>query len=490
MRCGQGRPTMIRMDAAAGEASGNIVPPDVESVHLIAVCGTGMGALACLLKASGLRVTGSDRNIYPPMSHFLAAEGIPIHQGFDPDHLHHRPDLVVVGNAVSRDNPEVVELHRMGLAFCSMPQALNAFVARGKKALLVAGTHGKTTTAAILAWLLQAAGMDISFFIGGILENFQSNHRLGRGNYIVIEGDEYDTAYFDKGPKFLHYQPLLTILTSVEFDHADIFTDFAHVKRTFNTFVQGLRADSTLISCADDPVVRRLSAASPARRESYGNGATALWRLDGIHIEPPWSFFSVLHNGRRLGEFKTLLKGVHNLGNALAAIAAALDLGAPLPALQSALPAFKGVKRRQEIRGVKNGITVFDDFAHHPTAVQKTIQGVRRFVEKGRLIAVFEPRTNTSMRDVFQSVYPSAFADADLILIREPPLLEKIPPQERFSSPRLVADLTAMGKNAIYFENTEAIIDYLTQNAVCGDAVLIMSNGGFDDIHERLLKRL
>lgn len=468
----------------------NRIPSRVRHVHLIAACGTGMGALAAMLQDAGLTVTGSDHKVYPPMSDFLARRGIAVAEGFDARNLAPRPDLVVVGNAVSRDNAEVVALQRMGLAYCSMPQAVNHFAAAGKKVLLVAGTHGKTTTSALLAWTLHAAGCDPSFMIGGLLKNFDGNYRLGRGAHFVVEGDEYDTAYFDKGPKFLHYTPEVAVLTSVEFDHADIFTDLEHVRATFAAFIARLPAGSLLVAYDGDPNVSLLAAACPREVQLYGTAASSAWRLGRVALTPPWTHFEVLHGDRSYGRFRSPLMGRHNLLNTLAVVAVAARLGLSAGRVAQAVETFAGVRRRQEIRGCKRGVTVIDDFAHHPTAVRETLQAVRPFFPNGRLVAVFEPRTNSSMRRVFQSVYPLVFDAADLICIRKPPLLKKIPPGQRFSSARLVRALQARGKSARYFEDTEAILDYLSAVARPGDAVLIMSNGGFDNIHDRLLERL
>jgi UDP-N-acetylmuramate: L-alanyl-gamma-D-glutamyl-meso-diaminopimelate ligase len=392
-----------------------------------------------------------------------------------------------VGNAVSRANPEVQALIARRLPYCSMPQAVNRFAAAGREILLVTGTHGKTTTAALLAWVLQHAGRDPSFLIGGILKNFDSNFRVGRGGQIVLEGDEYDTAFFDKGPKFLHYPPRLAILTSVEFDHADIFRDLDHVRRAFAALVARIAPDALLLACADDPEVERLLHRAACRVERYGGDGR--WRCGEIAPQGAGSAFSVVRDGQPLGRFSTRLPGRHNRANLLAVIAAASELGLAPGAIAAALERFAGVRRRQEIRGQARGVTVMDDFAHHPTAVRETIAAVRGLTA-GRLIAVFEPRTNTSMRSVFQAQYATAFDEADLILIRQPPLLAKIPPGERFSSPRLAADLQRRGLTALFFPDTDGIIAHLTAAARPGDLVLVMSNGGFDDIHTRLLQAL
>ncbi|KPJ77145.1 MAG: Mur ligase [Deltaproteobacteria bacterium SG8_13] len=472
------------------ESTNSRWPENIGRIHLIAVCGTGMGALACMLKESGYEVTGSDQNVYPPMSRFLQEKGIDVTRGFSGDNLALRPDLVVVGNAVSKTNPEVEAMMELGLAYCSMPQALNHLVAAGKKPIVITGTHGKTTTAALIAHLLVQAGLDPTFMIGGILKNFDSNYRLGKGEYFVVEGDEYDTAFFDKGPKFLHYRPHAAVLTSVEFDHADIFADLDHVKAAFRQFVAGLPPTCRLVAFDGDHSVQDLIRNSPCRVESYGQQPGSHWRMDNIEVQPPRTTFEVFKTNGPFKRFRSPLMGDHNLRNTLAAIAVADCLNIPADGIEAALASFAGIRRRQEIRGVRNGITVMDDFAHHPTAVRETIRAVRPFFRPGRVVAVFEPRTNSSMRDVFQETYAQSFDAADLVCIRRPPLLEKIPPEQRFSSEKLVADLTDRGKKAHFFPDTDTIIGFLRAEARSGDLILVMSNGGFDNIHERLLEQL
>ena len=468
----------------------NFVPENVKTIHLIAVCGTGMGALACMLKDLGYAVTGSDANVYPPMSTFLLGKGVSIFDGFDAQNLAYGPDLVVVGNAVRKDNPEAVALTEMGLNFCSMPQALNHFVVADKKALVVTGTHGKTTTSSMLAWILYVAGLDPSFMIGGILLDFDGNYRLGNGGYVVLEGDEYDTAYFDKGAKFFHFNPHVAILTSVEFDHADIFNDLAHVKKTFDRFIAKISKQSLLIAYDQDKNIDDLLAGKNTRIQRYGQQHGSQWRISRAEVKPPWNHFDVSHNGQIFGQFKITLPGAHNRLNALAAVAAAHRLGISSNVIAKAFETYTGVKRRQEVRGIKNGVTVIDDFAHHPTAVKETIRAIRPFYPDGRLIAIFEPRTNTSMRDIFQAEYSKAFDPADIVCIRKPPLLEKIPEDCRFSSEKLVADLKKQSIDAAYFSDTDAIVEFVATSANAGDVVLVMSNGGFDNIHERVLERL
>ena len=468
----------------------NRIPEDVRSIHIIAICGTGMGALAGMLKEAGFKVTGSDHHVYPPMSTFLAEQGIQVASGFQAKNLFHRPDLVVVGNAVSKDNPEVEAMFGMGLPFCSFPQAMNRFFVNEKVALPIIGTHGKTSTSALLAWVLSIAGLDPSFMIGGILKNFDRNYNIGSGPYFVVEGDEYDTAFFDKGPKFLHYTPSRAILTGVEFDHADIYRDLDHVKQAFIDFVTAMPEEALLVACDETSTVRELAARAPCWVATYGFEERSPWRLESMRFDPPWTYFEVTIRGEPFGTFRTPLMGRHNALNALAVIAVADDLRIPKDLISRALETFEGIKRRQEVRGIKRGITVIDDFAHHPTEVRETLAAARSFYANNRLVAVFEPRTNSSMRKVFQKVYPKSFDDADLVCIRKPPLLEKIPADERFSSEELTRDLKDRGKEAHYFPDTETIIDYLVSDAKPDDVILIMSNGGFENIHERLLKRL
>ena len=465
----------------------NRIPAAVTRIHLIAICGTAMGALACMLKALGYQVTGSDRHVYPPMSRFLAQKGIAVMPGFDAAHLDYRPDLVVIGNAVTRDNPEAVATDQMGLAYCSMPQAVNRFAAAGKRQLLVAGTHGKTTTSSILAWILFSAGRDPSFIIGGILSNFESNYRSGGGDCIVIEADEYDTAFFDKLPKFRHYRPHATVLTSVEFDHADIYRDLDHVRSAFGEMIAAIPPDSLLVRVDDDPNVTELVQRASCRQVAYGMRPDSGWRLGEVAVEPPFTRFQIVKNGADFMMVHSRVIGIHNLKNTLAAVAVADSLQIPPDRIREALATFTGVRRRQEIRGQKNGVIVMDDFAHHPTAVKATLLAVKKHFYGARIVAVFEPRTHSSMRRVFQRDYAGAFDAADRVLIRKPSMLSKVPPSERFSSQQLVADLEQRGRAATHHDDTESIIADLAASSTDGDVILIMSNGGFDNIHERLL---
>jgi UDP-N-acetylmuramate: L-alanyl-gamma-D-glutamyl-meso-diaminopimelate ligase len=468
----------------------NPIPANVRHIHLIAVCGTAMGALACMLKELDYQVTGSDQNIYPPMSDFLEARAIRVFNGYKADHIKPAPDLVIVGNAVSKDNPEVVAMQQAGLAYCSMPEAINAFAAAGKKQIVVTGTHGKTTTSSFIAWMLHSAGLDPSFLIGGIVSNFNRSFGVGQGSWIVLEGDEYDTAYFDKGPKFWHYTPEAAVLTGIEFDHADIFKDIGHVKRVFAGMLSRLEPSTGLVAYDQDDNVRQLLHHAGCQVLPYGRNQDSAWHLERVRMDAPFTCFEVWRKGHRWAEFKTRMIGDHNLCNLLAGIAVGHRLQIDLKRLQQATETFLGVRRRQEVRGVVDQIVVIDDFAHHPTAVKATIEAVKRFYGSRRLIAVFEPRTNSSRRNIFQTHYAASFEAADLVCIRQPPMLDKIPERERFSSEQLVDDLTKRGGSARYFPDTDAIIECLLRDTRPQDVVLIMSNGGFDNIHVRLLAGL
>jgi len=459
----------------------------IKKIHLVASCGTGMGTLACILKEMGYQVTGSDQNIYPPMSDFLAQKGIKLFSGFDPQNLAHGPDLVIIGNAVPRENLEAKAVLDQKIPYLSMPQAVNQFIAKGKKIILVTGTHGKTTTSSIMAHLLETAGLAPSFLVGGILRDFNSSFQIGSGDYMVIEGDEYDTAFFDKGPKFMHYDPHITIMTGVEFDHADIFRDIDHIKEIFSIFVQKIAPTSHIIACMEDENLNQILEGCTIKVETYGQGGD--WQFSD-HSQRSGRTQARIQGPDRRFDIETGLVGRHNLMNTLACIAVARKLGIPDTLVQKALTTFSGVKRRQEIRGVKRGITVMDDFAHHPSAVRETLAAVKPFYKNGRVIAVFEPRTNTSMRRFFQTTYPEAFMAADKTLICNPCVKKNIPKDQRFSPGQLVADINGMGGEAYHFETPDSVLDYLIPRLRKNDLVLIMSNGGFDNIHARLLARL
>lgn len=468
----------------------NRIPDRINHVHFIAVCGTAMAAVACLMKEMGYRVSGSDTGVYPPISTFLADRGIEILSGYEPAHLDDRPDLIVVGNAVSRTNAEVLCARALGVPYCSMPQAIRHFAIGDKEALVVCGTHGKTTTSSLLSWILQNAGMDPSFIVGGIVRGFDSNYRLGKGHYIVLEGDEYDTAYFDKHAKFLHYPAYRAVITGIEYDHADIFPDIGGIRGAFSEFLDRVPREGRVYAFDTGEHLDAVLAGYRGDVERYGTRESSVWRLENLRSDAEGTTFEIVYRGSILGTFLSPLMGRHNAWNALSAIAVAWSLGLPVSAIQSALRSFPGVRRRQEVRGMVKGITVMDDFAHHPTAVRETLLAVRGRYPEGRLIAIFEPGTHTSMRAVFQDVFPGAFADADLILLRSPSRIAKVPEAERISVEKLVADLTSMGKPVRLFADTQAIVEEAAREAKPSDVLLVMSNGGFENIHERLMDAL
>ncbi|MBW1704681.1 MAG: UDP-N-acetylmuramate:L-alanyl-gamma-D-glutamyl-meso-diaminopimelate ligase [Deltaproteobacteria bacterium] len=454
------------------------------------ICGTGMASLAGILKEKGYRVTGSDQNVYLPMSDFLEALSIPVMEGYSPDNLYPGPDLVIVGNVITRNNPEARELSRLALPYLSFPQALKRFAFKDKSTIVISGTHGKTTTSALVSWVLEKAGMDPGFMIGGIPLDFKKNFKLGNGPYFVIEGDEYDTAFFDKGPKFLHYGPWVTILTSIEFDHADIYRDLDHVIESFRKLIDLMPPEGLLIANGDDPIITAEINRAKCPVSTYGLSGNSLWKAIDITVQEDFTCFKVLKAGKDYITLCTPLYGRHNISNLLSTIVLADFIGISFPILSKTVKSFGGIRRRQEVIGEKSGILVLDDFAHHPTAVKETIRAVKEKYKGRRLIAVFEPRSNSSRRNIFQEQYAASFDSADLIMVPEPPMTEKIPMGERFSSKRLEEDLEKRDLAAFSFPNTDPLIEALVKETRPGDVVLIMSNGGFDNIHHRLLERL
>ncbi len=468
----------------------NRFPEKVRHIHIMGICGTGMGSLAGMLKTSGYKITGSDQNVYPPMCDFLAQSGIPVTNGYTADNLDPRPDLVIVGNTINRQNPEAIGLADLGIPYVSFPQALAHYYLDSKTPLVVCGTHGKTTTSSLLASLLHSAGQDTGFMIGGLVQAFGRNYNLGNSQYFVVEGDEYDTAFFDKGPKFLHYQPHIAILTSIEFDHADIYADIDEIKNSFARLVAIMPDDGCLVACLDDPLVKEVVAKAQCRVIGYGLQQGFDWCLEDIQVKPDGTRFAVMQQGKPYATFSSPMPGRHNALNSLAVIAILDRLGIDKKIIINGLQNFEGVKRRQEVRGVVDGITVIDDFAHHPTAVRETLGALKEAYDGRRLLAVFEPRTNSSRRRVFQKTYVESFDHADQVITKEPIALTNIPEEQRFSSRELTEDLVARGRDALYFGTTDEIIEYLGSNTREGDVIAILSNGGFDNIHERLLDKL
>ncbi len=465
-------------------------------VHFVAIGGTGMGSLAGLLAARGIRITGSDDTLYPPMSTMLEQWGIPVHSGFRPEHvLEPHPDLVVIGNAVRPDNPEARAAIDEGLAYLSFPDALYQLAIAGKHPVVVSGTHGKTTTTSLLAALLHGTGRDPSLLVGGYAHDFAGSFREGQGGHFVVEGDEYDTAFFDKTPKFLHYGARTLLITSVEFDHADIYRDLDHIKEAFRKLVEGMPKDGTIVAAVAHPGVRDVVSAAPCRVVGYGVDAQGLdWSCAALEADSNGTHFDILIDEKRTARAFVPMFGKFNVENSLGALAATTALGVPLDAAIAALATFKGVKRRQELRGEERGVAVVDDFAHHPTAGCGSIGALRERFADRRLIAVFEPRTNTNRRSTFQKDYAQSFDGADRVIIRsvaKRPLYSATGPIEGFfSAEKLVADLGERGIPATSRDCVEEIIEQLTAECRSGDVVLCMSNGSFDNIWQRLLDAL
>ncbi len=454
--------------------------------------GIAMGTLATMLMERGYQVMGSDQHLYPPMSTHLESLRIPLLQGYRAENLRERrPDLVIIGNAIRRDNPEARYVLEHSIPYLSMPQAIEHFFLRAHKSMVVAGTHGKSTTAALMAWILTCVGLDPSCLIGAFLKDWDASHRLGGGPYMVLEGDEYDTAFFDKGPKFLHYRPHIAIVTSIEFDHADIFKDLEAVIEAFRRFARLLPEDGLLIVNGDDPLCLAVSQESRAPVETYGLRDGVDWRLLGTEVAA--GTLRLRFRAPNSSEERTLvgqLPGRHNALNILAAIAAGSAMGISIDSMADAVRSFRGIKRRQEALGEVGGILVVDDFAHHPTAVRETIQAMRQFHPLRRLIAVFEPRTNSSRRRVFQADYATAFDGADLVFIKQPPGLEAIAESERLDAPCLVESIRRRSVNATFCPDAETLLATLRTVRAPGDLILCMSNGGFDGIPRRILESL
>jgi len=459
--------------------------PGPQSIHFLGICGTAMGSVAAALHERGWKVTGSDENVYAPMSDFLAARGIPIRHPFGPDNIPAETDLVVIGNAVKRGNPEVEAVLERKLWYVSLPEALKQFFLRGRHNLVVTGTHGKTTTTSLLAHILRRGGLDPSFMIGGIPNDLGQGALLNDSNYFVIEGDEYDTAFFDKRSKFLHYLPELVIVNNVEFDHADIFRDLDEIKTSFRRLLHIVPGNGMVLINADDPNSIEVASTCLAPIVEVGFSENAANVIRDAHTTPDGGSFELF--GTR---FQLPLSGEFNIRNAAMAASAARFYGVPLDTIRDALAAFQGVRRRQEVRGEARGVRVIDDFGHHPTAIAHTLVGLRHKYPDGKLWAVFEPRSNTTRRAVFQHTLPDAFAAADGVILSRVARLEQIPEGERLKPEVVVEAIRVSGKPAFYEADTEAILGRIGGLATPGDTVVIFSNGGFDNIHNRLLESL
>jgi len=459
-------------------------------IHFIGICGTGMASVAVALRQQGYVVAGSDDNIYPPMSTFLEGQGIQIMQGYKPENLNPQPDLVVIGNAMMRGNPEVEAVLNCKLQYVSLPEVLKEFFIRGKYSIVVSGTHGKTTTTSLMAWVFEQAGLEPGFLIGGIPENFGTGCRAGGGKYFITEGDEYDSAFFDKRSKFVHYLPDLAVINNIEFDHADIFPDLESIKMSFRRFINIIPGDGYLVAGGDDPNVKELLGKAFCKVETFGLNQGNIWTASDIQYKPEGTQFRAFREGKSVGEFFLPLLGSHNVKNALAVIASATLLGIPCEKIRAAFSTFKNIKRRLEIKGEVNGIVVIDDFAHHPTAVKVTLEAIRIRYPGRNIWALFEPRTNTTTRNIFQNELARSFDAADHIVIGAVNRPERFKPEERLSPEKLAADLKAQGKDAYSIPNVDEMVQMLVDKLQPGDVVVVMSNGKFGGAHEKLLAGL
>jgi UDP-N-acetylmuramate: L-alanyl-gamma-D-glutamyl-meso-diaminopimelate ligase len=461
-------------------------------IHLIGVCGTAMATLAAMLKRKGLDVRGSDQDVYPPMSEFLAAEDIPTLAGYRAEHITSDLDFVIVGNAISRGNPELEEVLDRKIRYGSLPEAIRDHFLWGARSIVVAGTHGKTTTTSMAGWVLAHGGVDPTVFVGGIAANFGANgssYRLGQGRDFVIEGDEYDSAFFDKTAKFLKYLPDIAIVNNVEFDHADIYADFDAVALAFRRLVNLVPRRGLLLVGSDSAGARTVIDAAHSRVETFGFRDDAEWQAHDMVPGDGITRFGVRRGRSPFGVFELPLLGAHNVRNALAAIAVATEVGISPERIGEGLRLFAGVKRRLEVVGRANGVTVYDDFAHHPTAVAETLSGLRQSNPGARIWAVFEPRSASSCRRVFQDDFARAFDAADEVVIA-PVFRSKLPEPERLSIPQLVGDLIRRGRAAREAESLDGIIRTIVGEHRPGDLVVLMSNGGFGGIHQKLLHAL
>ena len=472
---------------------GSRVPdPGSRTIHLIGICGTAMATLAALLKRRGFDVRGSDQSVYPPMSDFLAAEGIPIMTGYAPEHVGSDVDLVVVGNAISRGNAELESVLERKIRYCSLPEAIRDQFLWGSRSIVIAGTHGKTTTTSLTGWLLTHGRRDPTVLVGGIALNFGdsgSSYRIGAGREFVIEGDEYDSAFFDKTAKFLKYLPDVAVINNVEFDHADIYADLDAVLLAFRRLVNLVPRNGLLLLGADSPHAAGLKQYAVSPVETFGTGEESDWQASDVEPLDGLTHFKVRHRGTPVGRFASPLLGTHNVRNAVAAIAVGTHVGIAPADLAEGLRAFKGIKRRLEVVGVADGVTVLDDFAHHPTAVHETLAALRTGYPDRRIWAVFEPRSASSCRRVFQADFARAFGAADEVIIAAV-FRSSLPESERLSAERLVDDLQSNRQRARYIPGIDDIIRTVVDEHRDGDVVVLMSNGGFGGIHRKLLQAL
>ena len=460
-------------------------------IHLIGVCGTAMATLAALLKRRGHDVSGSDQNVYPPMSDFLLGEGIAIMTGYAAEHVGADVDLVVVGNAISRGNAELESVLERKIRYCSLPEAIRDHFLWGARSIVIAGTHGKTTTTSLTGWLLTHGRLDPTVLIGGIALNFDggSSYRIGSGRDFVIEGDEYDSAFFDKTAKFLKYLPDVAVINNVEFDHADIYADLDEVLLAFRRLCNLVPRNGLLLLGADSPHAAGLVKHVVSPMETFGTADSADWQATDIESADGLTHFKLRRRGEPFGRFASPLLGVHNVRNAVAAIAVGSHVGIDAADLADGLRAFKGIKRRLEIVGTAADVTVLDDFAHHPTAVHETLAALRTGYPDRRIWAVFEPRSASSCRRVFQDDFARSFGGADEVVVAAV-FRSSLPESERLSAEQLVDDLRARKQHARYIPAIDDIVSTVVDEHRPGDVVVLMSNGGFGGIHRKLLAAL
>ncbi len=475
-----------------GHVLADIAPDTARRIHLVGVAGTGMGAFAGMLKAAGYWVTGSDENVYPPMSDMLREWGIEVMTPFAPTNLDRaRPDLVIIGNVIRRVNPEATAVRERRLPQMSFPAAFGALVAKPRHSVVVAGTHGKTTTSAMLAHVLVHAGLDATFLVGGVTLDYGGNFRLGQGPHVVVEGDEYDTAYWDKAPKILHYRARTALLTSIEFDHADIYRDLAHYESAYERFCDTLPSGGWIgVSAAYPRAVEIARTHGRATVVTYGVERAADVEAREVRFGDDGARFAIRAGGTLLADVLLPMSGRHNVENATGVFAAARSLGISPQAIAAGLASFRGVKRRQEPRGEPGGVLVLDDFAHHPTAVRETLEGVRARYSGRRIWAVFEPRSNTSRRNIHQAEYTSAFDSADRVVLKVPEPHDKVPAEERLDVEAVVRGIQARGIEASALADVPTIVARVAREADAGDVVLVMSNGAFGGLIPSILEAL
>jgi UDP-N-acetylmuramate: L-alanyl-gamma-D-glutamyl-meso-diaminopimelate ligase len=458
---------------------------EIKSVHFTGIGGTAMASAAAAMQDRGFAVTGSDQNVYPPMSTFLAGKQIEVMNGYAERNLAHKPDLVVIGNAISRGNPEAEFVLDHKLRYCSLPELLKEFFIRGKRSIVVAGTHGKTTTTALLAWVFEHNKLNPGFLLGGIPNNLGQGARFTDSEWFIIEGDEYDTAFFDKRSKFVHYQPEVGIINNLEFDHADIFENLDAIKKTFSHFIRIIPRNGLLLVNGDDANLAPLLNVTHCPVKRFGLGEDNAVHAFNIRYGPTASEFEIPSF-----KFHLNLIGEFNVRNALAVVACAKHCGLKNHQIQSAFETFKGVKRRMEVRGIAGGVTLIDDFGHHPTAIRETLAALRVKYPAQKIWALFEPRSNTTRRNVFQTDLVGAFGRADAVVVSQVARLEQIAPEERLNPEKLMQDLKASGRDATYLPDADSIVAHVAKNVQGGDIVVVFSNGGFGGIHAKLLERL